>query len=243
MILFVILSLLIPVGLWSADKAPAPVRILVITGGHDYNKETFQHMLGSLGRDFTFEIREFPMAFDMFLPQNRDKYDVLVFYHMWQDISNEQKKVFSECIKNGKPLVVLHHSICAFDNWDEYIHITGGKYFHKPATINGVQYPASSYQHDRQVLVQVVDTLHPVTKNLRDFELFDETYNNYYIEPGVKPLLRTNDPTSTPVIGWVTQYGRSRVATIQSGHDTPTYDNENYRRLLRQAITWVLGSK
>jgi uncharacterized protein len=219
------------------------VRILVVTGGHEYDKESFLEMMGSLGSGFTYEIAEFPGAFEMFLPRNRDKYDVLVFYHMWQTITPEQQKSMADCIREGKPLLVLHHSICAFDNWDEYSHICGGKYFHQPTEISGIKYPASSYIHDRHILVQVIDTLNPVTKNLRDFELFDETYQGFYVEPGVLPLLRTPDPTSTPVIGWQTQYGKSRVVTIQSGHDAPTYQNEIYRRLLRQAILWVYGKK
>jgi len=35
---------------------------------------------------------------------------------MWQDITEEQKKVFTECLSQGKPVVALHHSICAFDD-------------------------------------------------------------------------------------------------------------------------------
>jgi uncharacterized protein len=225
--------------LTSVAPNPGPVRILVVTGGHEYNKESFMEMLSTLGSGFSFEITEFPGAFEMFLPRNRDKYDVLVFYHMWQTITPEQQKSLADCIREGKPLVVLHHSICAFDNWEEYVHITGGKYFHQPTMLHGTQYPASSYEHDRHIHVEVVDTLNPVTKNLRDFELFDETYKDYYVEPGVTPLLRTTDPTSTPVIGWETRYGKSLVVTIQSGHDTPTYQDGNYRRLLRQAIIRV----
>ena len=227
----------------SAAPSPRPVRILVVTGGHEYNKESFVEMLSALGSGFSFVITEFPGAFEMFQPRNRDKYDVVVFYHMWQTIAPEQQKDLSDCIREGKPLVVLHHSICAFDNWEEYVHITGGKYFHQAATINGTLYPPSSYEHDRYIPVEVIDTLDPVTKNLRDFELFDETYKGFYVEPGVKPLLRTTDPTSTPVIAWETHYGKSRVVTIQSGHDTPTYQNENYRRLLRQAILRVYSGK
>ena len=209
------MSFFIMGNLRSAAMGEKPVRILVITGGHDYSKESFEQMLTGLGNEFSFKIMEFPEAFEMFLPQNRDKYDVLVFYHMWQTITPEQQKDIQDCISTGKPLVVLHHSICAFDNWDEYIRIVGGKYFHQPQTINGVEYPASSYEHDRQISIQVLDTLHPVTKNLRDFTLFDETYKDFYIVPGVKPLLRTNDSTSTPVIGWETT-----VWQIPGGYNT-----------------------
>jgi type 1 glutamine amidotransferase len=215
------------------------IRILVVTGGHDYNKETFNDMLSSLGSNISFRIVEFPSAFDMFLPENRNSYDVLIFYHMWQKITPQQENVMAECIKSGKPLVVLHHSICAFDDWEEYMHITGGRYFHKPAVIMGNQYPVSTYIHDLHFMAQIADTENPVTKGVKDFKLFDETYKGYYVEPGVKILITTTDTTSTPVIAWTKRYGKAKVVTFQSGHDTPTFQNPNFRKLLKQAIEYV----
>jgi type 1 glutamine amidotransferase len=227
----------------SASEPPAgKIRILVITGGHDYQKEQFNEMLGSLGENITFQIAELPAAYEMFLPQNRDKYDVLVFYHMWQEITDEQAKVFSECIRNGKPLVVLHHSICAYDDWPEYINIIGGKYFHKPAVVNGKEYPACSYIHDVHFKVKIADKKHPVTAGISDFQIFDETYKGYYVEPGVTTLLETDEQSSNPVIGWAKKYGKARVVTLQSGHDVPTFMNPDFRKLLKQSIVWVYNS-
>src|SRR5512140_1473099 len=80
----------------SAVPPVGQIRILVITGGHDYPKEQFNQMLGALGENISYQVAELPAAYEMFLPQNREKYDVLVFYHMWQDITGEQGKAFSE---------------------------------------------------------------------------------------------------------------------------------------------------
>jgi hypothetical protein len=220
------------------------IRILVITGGHDYKVEQFNQMLASLGENITYSIAEFPSAYDMFLPENRKKYDVLVLYHMWQEITEEQARVFADCIKQGKPLVVLHHSICAFDNWPEYTKIIGGKYFHKPTILNGKEYQPCSYIHDMHFKVKNANLKHPVTKGIPDFEIFDETYKGFYVEDGVTPLLTTDEPSSTSVIGWAKEYGKARVVTLQSGHDVPTFENPNFRKLLKQAIEWVYdGSK
>lgn len=218
------------------------IRILVITGGHDYKVEDFNQMLNSLGDNITYQLAELPKAYEMFLPENRSKYDVLVFYHMWQQITDEQAKNFSECIIEGKPLVALHHSICAYDDWPEYFNIIGGKYFHKPTIVNGKEYQACSYIHDLHFKVKITDSMHPVTKNIKDFEIFDETYNGYYVEKGVIPLLSTDEQTSNPIIGWTKQYGKAKVVTIQSGHDAPTFKNPNYRMLLKQSIEWVYKS-
>jgi uncharacterized protein len=219
-------------------EAKSRIKVLVVTGGHSYDKPSFNEMLNSLGKNITCEVAELPAAYDQFLPENRKNYDVLVFYHMWQKSTPEQEKIFADCIREGKPLVALHHSICAFDEWPEYWKIIGGKYLHKPTVIDGKEYPKCSYIHDIHFKVVITDKKHPVTKGLKDFDVFDETYKGYYIAPDVHPLLTTTEPSSTSVIGWTHMYGKSRVVTLQSGHDTPTYQNENFRKMLKQAIEW-----
>lgn len=220
-------------------SAKSPIRILVVTGGHGYDKPTFNEMLNGLGKNITNQVVEFPDAFNQFLPENRGNYDVLVFYHMWQKITPEQAKVFAECIKEGKPVVALHHSICAFDEWPEYWNIIGAKYFHKPTTVDGREYAACTYIHDLHFMVNVVKKKHPITKGVKDFEIFDETYKGYYIRQGVDPLLTTTEKSSNQVIGWTSQYGKSRIVTLQSGHATPTFQNSSFRKLLKQSIEWA----
>jgi uncharacterized protein len=216
------------------------IRVLVVTGGHGYQEKQFNEMLSGMGENITCKVIPFPEAYSMFLPENRNLYDVLVFYHMWQTITEEEAGNFAECIREGKPLVVLHHSICAFDEWPEYWKIIGGKYFHKPTLLSGKEYPACTYKHDLKFMVKVVPSKHPVTKGLHDFEVTDESYYGYYVDPEVIPLLTTGEPSSTPVIGWTKKYGKAQVVTIQSGHDSLTYANPAFRKLLRQAVLFVL---
>jgi len=226
-------------GLFQGEAiARTHIRILVVTGGHSYDKTSFDEMLKGLGKNISYQVIEFPAAFDQFLPENRANYDVLVFYHMWQQITPEQKKMLADCIRDGKPLVVLHHSICAFDEWPEYAHIVGGKYFHKPTVLEGKEYPASTYLHDLHFRIKISAKRHPVTRGVKDFDVYDETYKGFYVEPGVETLLTTDEKSSTPVIGWTKQYGKAQVVTLQSGHDTPTYRLASYRKLLRQSIEW-----
>jgi type 1 glutamine amidotransferase len=235
---FMVISLLLGMSVVSLAQ-PATISVLVVTGGHDYNRRSFEGMLDSLPGTISYKIVEFPAAFTLFEKQHRNEYDVIVFYHMWQEITATQGNELEECIREGKPLVVLHHSICAFDNWPEYINIIGGKYFHRPDTVNGRVLPVSSYKHDVNVVLQIKDESHPVTAGIADFTLLDETYDNFYVQPQVTPILVTDTPGSSKVIGWTKQYGRARVVTFQSGHDVPAYRSREYRKLLWQAINWV----
>jgi type 1 glutamine amidotransferase len=238
-ILFSLLIIFSTTLVLSASEPSKPIRILIITGGHDYKVEQFNQMLSSLAPEISYQVAELPSAFEMFKPENRNKYDVLVFYHMWQTITDEQAKDFADCIWQGKPVVALHHSICAFDDWPEYWNIIGGKYFHKPTIFKGKEYPACSYIHDLHFNVKNANPKHPVTKGVQDFEIFDETYKGYYVEDDVTPLLTTDEPSSNPIIGWTKKYGKARIVVLQSGHDVPTFENPNFRRLLKQAIIYV----
>lgn len=222
-----------------AYSQPGVIRVLVITGGHDYNQATFNALFESMSGTISYNVVPFPEAFSLFKEKSRNEFDVIVFYHMWQSITEEQKGDMIDCFRQGKPLVVLHHSICAFDKWDEYTHIIGGRYFHDTSVVEGKIFPPSTYKHDVNVLIQVKDRKNPVTKGITDFELYDEVYGGFYVEPGVTPLLITGHPESSPVIGWSHSYGKSRMAVIQPGHDTPAFENAVYRRLLRQAIEWA----
>jgi hypothetical protein len=222
-----------------ASSRPAGIRVLVVTGGHDYNQSTFNAMFESMSGTISYKIIAFPDAFSMFTPQRRNEFDVVVFYHMWQTITEDQKSDMTDCFRQGKPLVVLHHSICAFDKWDEYANIVGGRYFHDSSVVEGKVYPPSTYRHDVNVRIKVLDSTNPVTRGITDFELFDEVYGGFYVEPGVTPLLTTDHPESSPTIGWLHNYGKSRVVVIQSGHDSPAFESPIYRKLLRQSIEWA----
>jgi len=105
---------------------------------------------------------------------------------------------------------------------------------------NGTERPPSTFRHDVQFRVRVVDSKHPVTRGIADFDIRDETYGNFEVLPKVKPLLTTDEPTSNRVIAWAHTYGKSRVVYIQLGHDRHAYENPSYRRLVWQAIRYVV---
>ena len=104
-------------------------------------------------------------------------------------------------------------------------------------------HPASTFKHDEDFSVQVATPAHPVTKGIDDFQIKDETYNGFIVEDHVTELLRTDHPTSGPVIGWAHQYGESRVVYIQLGHGPPAYQDPNYRKLVSNAIRWTARRK
>jgi len=166
-----------------------------------------------------------------------DKYDVLVFYDMFDSLLPAEQQAYINLLNKGKAMIFLHHSLVSYQNWSEFIKIVGGQYHTGPVVVNGDTLKAS-YEHDVTIPVKVEDKRHPVTTGLRDFEIVDEVYGGTEILPTVKPLLSTTQPKSMHYLAWINHYGNSDVLYIQLGHGPSAYANVNYRKLIQQGIEW-----
>jgi len=218
-------------------NAPGQKKILLITGGHDFEEAEFYEMFRSFS-DVTFDTVSQPGANALLTDQSAmKKYDCLVYYDMVQNISDEQKAAWIQLLKKGKGMVFLHHSLVSYQNWPEFRNIIGGKYLLEQEG----EHPKSTYRHDVDFKIKVMDKSHPVSKGVADFEIHDEVYGSYLVNSVVTHLLKTDHPESTPVVGWCHIYEKSRIVYLQLGHDHFAYENENYKRLVLNAIQWVSG--
>jgi type 1 glutamine amidotransferase len=211
---------------------------LLVHGGHDFETNQFLQVFKD-NPEVTFTVVQHPQAQAWFKPGKANEYDVLVFYDMWQNISDEAKTDLVRLIKGGKPLVALHHSLCSFQKWDEYANIIGGRYHLAKWHDHGVEKQPSTYKHDMNFTVHVADPNHPVTRGLKDFPIRDEAYGGTEVKPESHLLLTTDEPTNSPHLAWTHQYSAGRVVYIQLGHDHQAYENPNYRKLVAQAIRWA----
>jgi type 1 glutamine amidotransferase len=214
------------------------IRVLLVYGGHDFQTN---ELFSVFQNNPEIDVRpvEQPQAQEWFGATHASQYDVLVFYDMWQNLSESAKRGLIGLLKDGKGLVALHHSLCSYQGWDEYPRIIGGRYHLQKWTDKGVEKPASTYKHDVDCTVRVADPNHPVTRGIQDFKIHDETYGGFEVGPESHVLLTTDEPTSGPKIAWTTTYAQARVATIQLGHDAQAYRNPNFQRLLAQALRWT----
>ena len=209
-------------------------KVLLITGGHDFEETPFFEMFDALN-NITYEHVAQPTANTLYKSPSIDQYDVLIFYDMWNEISTDQKKAFLALTKKGKGMIFLHHSLVSYQEWDDFKQLVGGKYYEK----ENEYHAASTYQHDVFVDVVLADGMHPVTAGLEDFRIFDEVYGHFEVLESVHPLLTTNHPESTNIIGWANTYNKSRIVYLQPGHGRQTFNDKNYRQLLINAINWV----
>jgi uncharacterized protein len=227
--------------LWGANPAPGSagkVRVLVVTGGHDFEKEPFFQVFKD-NPDITYQAVAHPDFHPLLKAEAAKQYDVLVLYAMHQEITDEAKADFVARLKEGKGLVVLHHAIASYQQWPEYAKIIGARYYLAKTVVDGVEKARSAYKHGMHFKIQVADPEHPVTRGVKDYDIVDETYKWFDVAKECHPLLTTDEPESNKVIAWAKTYGAARVVYMQSGHDHVAYENPNFRQVLRQAIGWT----
>ncbi len=212
------------------------LKVLVITGGHDFDHKAYYAAFDAL-ENISYKKVEQPAANALIASPAVDQYDVLVFYDMYDSITPAQQEAYQRLLNQGKAMVFTHHALVSYQNWPEFKHMVGGKYYQQPALVNGDSIK-SNYEHDLIIPVTVTNKTHPIAQGIDDFEIYDEVYGNCEILPDVQPLLRTSHPKSMPYLAWTNHYGNSEVVYIQLGHGPEAYANPNYRQLLQQAIEW-----
>ncbi len=209
--------------------------ILIVTGGKEVDKENFYSLFNSFSYDTTSK----PFAFQLFDLEKMGNYKAIIFYDTYQPISDEQKKSFLSIFEKGIGVLFLHHSLVSHQDWSEYENIVGGKYFHQPWIDEGKKYGTSTYKHNQDFLIEVVDKNHPVTYNMENFKIHDETYLNYRVLPNVIPLLRTDYRESGELLGWTHTYKNSKVVYLMPGHDKNAFENPSFKKLVENSIYYL----
>ncbi|MRR37784.1 ThuA domain-containing protein [bacterium] len=230
------MMLFIPAGLQGED--PPSTNVLVVVGGKSFETAPFYAMFGSF-EGVRSDTASKPGVFSLFASTDVARYDVIVFYDSYQPITESQRNSFLSLLDRGIGCVFLHHALVSHQEWKEYEKILGGRYHHAPYVDGGKKYGASTYKHDQEFTVQVVDPSHPVTRGIADFPIHDEIYINYQVFDFVTPLLTVDHRESGRPTGWAHRSGNSRVVYLQSGHDHRAYENPGFRALLLNAIRWV----
>ena len=149
----------------SAQPLKAKIRVLVVTGGHGFEKEPFFKLFKD-NPDIAYQAAEHPNAHALLSAEAAKQWDVLVLYDMHQEITPEAKADFVARLKEGKGLVVLHHAIANYQAWPEYTEIIGAHYYLAATNINGVAKPRSAWKEGMKFRIHVADPKHPVTRGM-----------------------------------------------------------------------------
>jgi type 1 glutamine amidotransferase len=217
----------------AAHAKGAPLKGLLITGGHDH-ETSFYSLFDGYKDLIRLPVADSATAFQGDL---RGKYDVLIMYDFSRDLNEKGKKNLRDFVESGKGIVVLHHALLDYPDWAWWAEdVVGGRYRLKREG----KIPSSTVKNDQPMSV-TPDGNHPILAGISPFQVVDETYKGMFISPRVRPLLTTDNPYSDKIVAWVGPCTTSRVVAIQLGHGPGIFSHPTYRALVHNAILWSAG--
>ena len=216
----------------SSAAEQAPLRVLVVTGGHSHDASFYA--LFENQPDLHAVIEPHPSAF---IKRLVEQFDVIVLYDMVQEsqVPEAQRQKLKAFAESGKGILVVHHALVSYQQWDWYgLELVGGRYLLEPRN----SFPKSLYEHDVTQVVRPVST-HSIVAGMQPFRLVDETYERMQIVPSAHILLRTDAKGSNDPVAWVSPYQQSRVVALQLGHDRQAIATAAYQQFFHRALRWV----
>lgn len=217
------------------------LRILLVVGGHGYDKDNLHAMLRDCPNS-TFEEITIPEKQDMLKPGLSKDYDVLVFHDQsFFELSQEQKDNLEALwAEEGMPTVMLHHSLISHPEFPLFRDVFGAQFLLKDTEINGRIYPKSSYLRPTDLNVYIVARKHPITEGVEDFKLNDEVFKNVYFNPHIDVLATTDHAESDVPVVWTWQYKKSPVFGMIQGDAGGAFNDPNYRKIFYQGLRWIV---
>src|SRR4051812_20512904 len=123
-----------------AGNAAKKVKVLIVTGGHGFQPESF-FKLFSNNPAITYTSATEENAAEAWDRDDVLDYDVVLLYDFQRELNDTQKGKFLSLFNKGVGLVVLHHALLSYPHWPEYERIAGGKYLLDHETVDGKTWP------------------------------------------------------------------------------------------------------
>lgn len=145
-------------------------------------------------------------------------------------MTTEQESAIERFVSNGGAYLALHNAGWAYPWQNGYRKVLGGYYQGHP--------PIAPFH------VHVVNTEHPITQGVEDYEITDEQHFLWFDYDRVTLLLKSRGQNGMEsAAGWAYQYGKGRVAYLANGHTLEILQHPMVKRLLHNAVHWLVESE
>jgi type 1 glutamine amidotransferase len=169
----------------------------------------------------------------------RDAYDVVLFYFMplhgpsdadlpWY--AGQPKAMLERLLDTGQGIVILHHGLLAYPQWPEW------------SALVGIVNREFGYHPEQTIRIEIADSGHPITKDLSDWEMVDETYTMKEPASDSHILLTVDHPRSIRPVAWTRTVGQHRVFCLVLGHNNRAWSEHNFQQVLGRGIRWAGGA-
>lgn len=225
----------------SFGEEPRPLRVLLVSGGHWFDRENLTKMILDRPNTTLAEI-EIPAEQDRLRAGITKEFDVLVFHDQSQfTLTDAQKANLEAMWAEGTPTVMLHHALISHNDFPLFRDVYGTAFLIKLRNIDGKDYPVSTYKQPTDVKFHVVNREHPITAGVDDFTLNDEVFGNLWLAGDNDVLIETDHPESSRPIVWTRHYKKSPVFVMIQGHDGTAFNDPRYRKIFYRGLDWLVS--
>ena len=220
----------------------------VVTGQHPFNVWGFHNMFRSLP-----EIDYYPQHMDQFVVdwgEVRTTYDVVLFYNYHLDTPSDNgrgqgqrgmKETIEQLGETKQGIVMLHHALNAFPQWEFWSELLGIPHSDRPYTHEEAW---AGLGFAEPMRTDITDPEHPITRELSAWDMYGETWDfgAREPEPDCHVILETDHPKMRmKATAWVHQFRNARVFCLRPGHNNDNYADPDFRTVLARGIQWVAG--
>ncbi len=159
-------------------------------------------------------------------PETLNKYDGLIIYSNHDIISPSQEAALKSFVEGGKGLIPIHCAAGCFRNSDWYIKTVGAQYLSETKG---------------NFTVSIVDKTNPITRDLWEFDTWDEKYVHQKVNPDMNLLMERVEDGKREPWTWTRKQGKGRVFYTAYGHNDSTWTQAGFMKLINNGVLWALG--
>jgi hypothetical protein len=227
--------------------------VAVIIGGFTFDVPAFHRLFRSLSSVEAYIQDLYNFAANQ--GNHHQEYDVVLFFHHyvegppadggvandWQDQPMLWHKNTVEAIQSvvatGKGVVVLHHAISMFRQWEFWSDLVGIPHKEREWEIADWKDKFDQIMH-----IEIVKNDHPITKGLSNWDVENEAWLAFSCKPAAEceVLMVTDHPDmSFKAMAWTHEYKGSRVYCLQPGHGPEAWQQPAFKTVLERGIHWA----
>jgi len=231
----------------STLRAAEPLRVFIRGGVKTHGPGQHDHprFLGEWTKLLTERGAKVEGAMDFPTAEQLEKADVLVMFAAEAGtIKPDQREHLDKFLKRGGGMVCIHDAVCGKDaQW--FKTIIGGAWEH-----------GHSKWYEGEMDFYYMDTEHPITKGVSNFELDDELYYDLHMMPEARILAASYTPkrpnstarggsSSKPSVYdiqpqmWTYEKDNHRSFVSLLGHNYKTFDLPHVRAVMLRGISWA----
>jgi putative membrane-bound dehydrogenase-like protein len=228
-------------------QAAQPLRVFIRGGVKTHGPGQHDHprFLGEWTKLLTERGAKVDGAMDFPTAAQLERTDVLVMFAAEAGtIAPGQREYLAKFLQRGGGMVCIHDAVCGKDaQW--FKTIIGGAWEH-----------GHSKWYEGELSFYYMDTEHPITKGVSNFELDDELYYDLHMMPQARILAATYTPkgrggSATGSAGrkpsvydiqpqmWTYEKDNHRSFVSLLGHNYKTFDLPHVRAVMLRGIAWA----